>query len=241
MRAIVVADIHANLDALNVVLVDAESGGAIDAVWCLGDVVGYGAEPDACIERLTSYPLEAIAGNHDLAAIGAIGTAEFNPYAAFAVRWTGEHLSDESKAWLASLPRVAVTAQEFTLTHGSLADPVWEYLVYPEAAEMHLKLQTTPYGFVGHSHLPLVFRDGGAGVRPGSGATLSLDGERFVANPGSVGQPRDGDPRAAWLELDTDSWEVTYHRTEYEIDRAADAIAASELPEHLAKRLYVGQ
>ncbi len=160
MRALVVADVHANLDALEAVLRDAEAEGAIDAIWCLGDTVGYGAEPDACIARLRSYPCEAIAGNHDLAAIGAIDTLDFNPHAAAAAHWTGEHLSPESRQWLRDLPQVLVVGDEFTLAHGSLSDPVWEYLVYPEAAVEHLQRQTTPYGFVGHSHLPLVFREG---------------------------------------------------------------------------------
>ena len=241
MRALLVADIHANLDALDAVLREAEAAGGIDAVWCLGDTVGYGAEPEACIARLRGYPLEAIAGNHDLAATGAISTIDFNPHAAFAARWTAEQLGDESKAWLASLPQILVTAEEFTLTHGSLVDPVWEYLVFAEAAEDHLQRQTTPYGFVGHSHLPLVFMQGDAGTRPEAGATLDLDGGRFVANPGSVGQPRNGDPRAAFAIVDTNARLVNFHRIGYDVASAQAKILAADLPEVLASRLAVGR
>jgi diadenosine tetraphosphatase ApaH/serine/threonine PP2A family protein phosphatase len=241
MRALVVADVHANLDALDAVLRDAKSRDAVDAIWCLGDTVGYAAEPDACIERLRSYPCEAIAGNHDLAAIGAIDTSEFNPHAAFAARWTGEHLSDSSRQWLLGLPSVIEVAGEFTLTHGSLLDPVWDYLVYPEATAAHFEKQSTPYAFVGHSHLPLVFyEDDGRRTLLADGAEVPLGGRRFVANPGSVGQPRDGDPRAAYAIVDTDARNVIFRRVEYDIVAAQAKIRAAGLPEILASRLAVG-
>ena len=239
MRALVVADVHANLDALDAVLRDAEAQGGFEAVWCLGDTVGYGAEPEACIDRLRGYSLEAIAGNHDLAAIGAITTTDFNPHAAAAARWTAQHLSDEHRAWLEALPQVLVTLDEFTLTHGSLIDPVWEYLVYPETAAAHLQRQTTPYGFVGHSHLPLVFFEDGA--QPGTIETLGLGGTRFVANPGSVGQPRDGDPRAAYAIVDTTARQVSFRRVDYDIASAQRKIRAAGLPEWLAARLANGR
>jgi diadenosine tetraphosphatase ApaH/serine/threonine PP2A family protein phosphatase len=243
MRAIVVADVHANLDALDAVLGDAEALGPLDALWCLGDTVGYGAEPDACIERLRTYRHEAIAGNHDLAAIGAMSTADFNPHAAAAARWTAAHLNDESKAWLSGLPMVLTVAGEFTLVHGSLVDPVWEYLVFPEAALQHLRLQETPYGFVGHSHLPLAYAEGSEGDRSmlEHEAVLPLEATRFVANPGSVGQPRDGDPRAAYAIVDTDSRLVTFRRVEYDIAAAQRKIRDAGLPEVLAARLSLGR
>ena len=243
MRALVIADVHGNLDAFEAVLHDAEAAGAIDALWCLGDIVGYGAEPDACIERLRGYPHAAIAGNHDLAAIGAISTRDFNLYAATAARWTAENLSSESKAWLGGLPQVLVTGDEFTLTHGSLVDPVWEYLVFAEAAADHLKRQQTPYGFVGHSHLPLVFVEVSAEgtPRPTGVTMLPLDGTRFVANPGSVGQPRDGDPRAAYAVVDTDARRVSFYRVDYNVASAQGKIRAAGLPESLAERLAVGR
>ena len=243
MRALLIADLHANLDAFEAVLRNAQAVGAIDALWCLGDIVGYGAEPEACIDLLRSYPHEAIAGNHDLAAIGAISTIDFNPHAAAAARWTAETLGAQSKAWLASLPRVLVVAEEFTLTHGSLVDPVWEYLVFAEAAAEHLHRQQTPYGFVGHSHLPLVFVEAGEGRRPVArdATMLALDGTRFVANPGSGGQPRDGDPRAAYAIVDTNASQVSFRRVEYDIASTQRKIRAAGLPEVLASRLTVGR
>jgi len=241
MRAIVIADVHANLAAFQAVLRDAQVEGAIDALWCLGDLVGYGAEPEACIDLLRGYPNVAIAGNHDLAAAGAITTADFNPRAATAALWTGEHLSAESAAWLRSLPHVVVAERAFTLTHGSLVDPVWHYLVDPPDAAEHLRLQTTPYGFVGHSHLPLIFLDGDARKVPSPDQTLALDGTRFVANPGSAGQPRDGDPRAAYAIVDTDAARLTLRRVEYDIASTQRKILAAGLPVSLAERLALGR
>jgi diadenosine tetraphosphatase ApaH/serine/threonine PP2A family protein phosphatase len=240
MRALVVADIHANLGAFQAVLRDAEAHGAIDAVWCLGDTVGYGAEPDACVELLRSYPHVAIAGNHDLAVLDLSLTADFNSSAAAAVHWTAEHLGDEAKQWLAGLPRVVVTADDFTLAHGSLVDPVWHYLVTNRDAEAHLGLQQTPYGLVGHSHFPLVFLEQGNGGDSFDDA-LALDGTRFVANPGSTGQPRDGDPRAAYAIVDTEARLLRFHRTEYDIPATQRKILDAGLPEFLALRLALGR
>ena len=188
-----------------------------------------------------AYPCEAIAGNHDLAAVGAIDTSEFNLNAASAANWTGEQLSESSRQWLLGLPNVVIVAQEFTLTHGSLFDPVWEYLVYSEAASDHFQKQTTPYAFVGHSHLPLAFYEGDnrRNLLADKDEVL-LDGRRFVANPGSVGQPRDGDPRAAYALVDTAAHRITFHRIEYDIAAAQAKIRAAGLPEALASRLAVG-
>src|SRR5690606_10210553 len=223
------------------VLQDAETEGHLDAIWCLGDIVGYGADPEACIELLRSHPSEVIAGNHDLAAIGAISTKDFNPFAAAAARWTAEQLSEDSRRWIEALPNVRVVELEFTLTHGSLHDPVWEYLVSSDAAAAHLHRQSTPYGFVGHSHLPLVFFEGDAKRNLHTHATvLPLESVRFVANPGSVGQPRDGDPRAAYALVDTEARRVTFRRVEYDVATAQRKIREAGLPEMLASRLALG-
>jgi diadenosine tetraphosphatase ApaH/serine/threonine PP2A family protein phosphatase len=240
MRALVVADIHANLGAFEAVLRDAEDMGPIDTLWCLGDVVGYGAEPEACIELLRGYPLIAVAGNHDLAVLDLSMTSEFNAYAAEAIRWTAGRLNAESKQWLRALPQVVLVEEEFTLTHGSLVDPIWCYLVTNRDAEEHLKLQATPYGFVGHSHLPLVFVDRDGGEFVGDDA-LALDGPRLVANPGSVGQPRDGDPRAAYAIVDTDARRMSLHRVDYDIEDAQRKILEAGLPQFLAVRLAAGR
>jgi predicted phosphodiesterase len=244
MRVVVVADVHANLSALEAVLDAASRHGAVDAIWSLGDVVGYGPEPSACIELLRSRTHVAIAGNHDLAAAGEIDTAEFNRMAAAAIEWTAAQLSDDEKQWLRSLPRVAVEG-EFTLVHGSLADPVWEYLVDPTAAEAHFALQQTAYALVGHSHLPLAFQARGVASDAGrtlrDGDSLSLEVGRFVANPGSAGQPRDGDPRSHYAVIDTGARRLTLHRVAYDSARTQSRMHAAGLPLYLADRLSAGR
>jgi diadenosine tetraphosphatase ApaH/serine/threonine PP2A family protein phosphatase len=147
--------------------------------------------------------------------------------------------------------------RDVAMYHASPRDPVWEYVLWPDQAAECIAIQAARVSMIGHSHVALFFvmaddrkpvrgqsvevTDTARGAQAGAGTRLDLSEGRWLVNPGSVGQPRDGDPRAAWLELDTDSWEATYHRVEYEIDRAAEAIEATELPEHLARRLYVGQ
>jgi diadenosine tetraphosphatase ApaH/serine/threonine PP2A family protein phosphatase len=241
MRALIVADVHANLAAFQAVLSDAVAASGFDAIWSLGDLVGYGAEPEECVQLLRGHPNVAIAGNHDLAALDVRLTADFNPYAAAAARWTGERLSADSADWIRGLPQVTVTEAEFTLTHGSLVDPIWEYLVSVEVAAAHLALQQTTYGFVGHSHLPLLFVDGDATEASFEDGTVTLGGTRFVANPGSVGQPRDGDPRAAYAIVDTRARTLTLRRVEYDIATTQRKIRDAGLPEFLAARLAMGR
>jgi diadenosine tetraphosphatase ApaH/serine/threonine PP2A family protein phosphatase len=243
MRIAIVADVHANLEAFQAVLAHASAGGAIDEVWSLGDIVGYGPDPTACIALLHTYPHIAIAGNHDYAATGVIGTEDFNPFAAEAARWTASQLTLEDQLWLSNLSAVHIEG-EFTLAHGSLNDPVWDYLISPNAARGHLEHQTTPYGLVGHSHLPHVYTEGQTGLREagaGDGEDVTLGQRRFVANPGSVGQPRDGDPRAAYCLLDTDARRLSFHRVAYEIDVTEAKIRAVGLPDYLAQRLEEGR
>src|SRR5574341_1500196 len=201
MRVLVVSDIHANLVALNTVLRDA---GSVDAAWSLGDSVGYGPHPGECVARLRELGTVMVAGNHERAATGAIGTEDFNPDAAAAARWTKAQLSPDEQVFLDDLPEV-VTDEKFTLVHGTLRDPIWEYLYSYEAAAAHLGLQETPFGLVGHTHVPaLVVEDdrlprGCDLYRLSEGDRVEVkDGARLVVNPGSVGQPRDGDPRAAY-------------------------------------------
>jgi diadenosine tetraphosphatase ApaH/serine/threonine PP2A family protein phosphatase len=243
VRILVVADVHANLTALQAVLRDAEAGGAIDAVWSLGDAVGYGAEPGEVLALLRTYELRAIAGNHDLAAAGLVSLDDFNPFAAQAARWTGLELSDDDKAWIESLPKVLVEAG-FTLAHGTLKDPVWEYLMDAEQAAEHLALQTTPYGLVGHTHVPIVYQEDApraAREDPPEDGSLELTPRRFVANVGSVGQPRDGDSRAAYGLLDTSERRLSFCRVEYDIEAAQAQIVEAGLPRYLAERLKHGR
>ena len=243
MRILVIADVHANLPALDAVLDAAKAGGAIDTVWCLGDVVGYGAQPGECIDRLREYPNVTIAGNHDLAAVGIIGIEDFNPLAAAAITWTKSQLNDDQQAWLRGLPQVVIEG-DFTLTHGSLRDPVWDYLLSPSLAEVNFRRQTTPYCLVGHSHMPVAFRDGEAnieGIVLGDGTVFNLDGTSFVANPGGLGQPRDGDKRSCYALIDTEAATIEFRRVEYDIERAQAAMRAAYLPPHLIERLARGR
>lgn len=247
MRIVIVADMHSNLEAFEAVLAHAAApagGGSIDRLWCLGDVVGYAADPGACVALLRRYPHAAVAGNHDLAAIGRLGTDDFNPMAARAAAWTGEHLSAEEHRYLSSLPFVVVE-DDFTLVHGSLRSPEWEYLLSVEAAEEHLRLQETPYGLVGHSHVPFV-----AVEREGSppdmipledGDVVELGDSRLVVNPGGVGQPRDGDPRASYAMYDGEARTITLHRVEYDLETAQRKIREAGLPSYLAERLIHGR
>lgn len=243
MRVAVVGDIHANLEAFQAVLAHAAQDGPLDEVWSLGDIVGYGPDPTACIALLHTYTHIAIAGNHDYAATGAIGTEEFNPFAAEAAHWTAKQLTLEDQLWLSNLSAVHIEG-EFTLAHGSLNDPVWDYLVSVSSARSHLEHQTTPYGLVGHSHLPHLFTEGQTRLQEADitdGQDVSMGRLRFVANPGSVGQPRDGDPRAAYCLLDTEKRLLSFHRVEYDIELTQAKMRAVGLPDYLAQRLSEGR
>ncbi len=250
MQIAVFSDIHANLPALEAVLRDADEVG-VEELWCLGDVVGYGASPDGCVGLVREHADVCLVGNHDLAALGKLDTSTFSRAAAAAVEWTAANSSDASLQFLRGL-EPADTSRSAALYHASPRDPVWEYVLWPEQAAECLIVQERRVSFVGHSHVALFFSAGEAdlasghppearGWQAGAGTKLDIDEGRWLINPGSVGQPRDGDSRAAWLELDTDRWQATYHRVAYDIDRAAAAIDAAGLPEQLAKRLFVGK
>lgn len=250
VRVLLIADIHANLVALEAVLRDAEAGGALDAVWNMGDCVGYGPQPGECVARVQELRALSVAGNHDRAATGAMGTDEFNPGAAAAVRWTGERLSLEDKSFLDSMPEV-MDADGVTCVHGTLRGPVWEYLYSYEAGRAHLARQATHVSFIGHTHIPtLVLEDEVDETSPGgcelrrlnAGQRVWLTRERKQAiNPGSVGQPRDGDPRAAYAIFDTDEETVTLHRVTYDIPAVQKLMQPAELPKWLIERLALGR
>ncbi|HXV53924.1 MAG TPA: metallophosphoesterase family protein [Solirubrobacterales bacterium] len=247
MRLALLSDIHSNLPALEAVLADLE-GARVDETWCLGDVVGYGAQPDECADLVRERCSVCLVGNHDLAALEQLDISTFSPAAAAAVHWTRERMSPSTREFLAGLDP-ADESREVGLYHASPRDPVWEYVLWPDQAAECIRLQARRVSFVGHSHVALFFAlpDNGKsdsdarGAQAGAGTSLEVRRGRWLINPGSVGQPRDGDPRAAWLELDTETWQASFHRVAYDIDRAADAIVATDLPEHLARRLYVGQ
>jgi diadenosine tetraphosphatase ApaH/serine/threonine PP2A family protein phosphatase len=243
MRIAIVSDIHGNRHAFEAVL-DAIEGTECQEMWCLGDLVGYGAEPDACVELARRHAAICLAGNHDLGVIGSLPLEEFSRGAALAARWTRENITEETRAFLAALEPQRLD-EVAGLFHASPRDPVWEYVLSPLQAELCLDVQEHRVCFVGHSHVALSFSRP-AGV-PASGETRDADAEldigsgEWLINPGSVGQPRDGDPRAAWLELDTGAWTVAFRRTDYDIAAAAAAIRAARLPDSLAERLSFGQ
>lgn len=250
MRTLIVSDIHSNIVAFDAVLRDANARGPVDNIWSLGDMVGYGPHPNECLDTLRGFDHISVAGNHDLGAIGAIYLGTFNEEAALACEWNGGQLTAENRAYLEGLPRV-VKQGEFTLAHGSLRDPVWEYLIHEEAARASFDLLETPFLLVGHSHLPLIFEEIIAGPNSPSrvhamgrlnhGSLIHLPNDlRLIINPGSVGQPRDRDHRAAYVMLDSDARTLTQFRVEYDMETAQKHFADAGLPPSLAERLAYG-
>ncbi len=244
MRAALIADVHANLVAFEAVLAHARDQGGFDEIWCLGDIVGYGPRPAKCIDLLREHPHRAVAGNHDLAACGELGVEDFNDAAARAALWTRATLDDERKRWLASLPHVE-RAGDFTLVHGTLRSPIWEYLLSERQAADQLARQETPYSAVGHSHIPFVAvarSGGGVSLRPVEpDETVTLGEARAIVNPGGVGQPRDGNPRAAYALYDSDSHVVRFFRVPYDIAATQRQMEEVRLPRWLIDRLAYGR
>jgi diadenosine tetraphosphatase ApaH/serine/threonine PP2A family protein phosphatase len=242
MRIAVVSDVHSNLAALEAVLADL---GSIDAVWHLGDVVGYGPEPQAVVDRLRGAGAIGVRGNHDDAGAGGDSIDLFNPDGYVAMVWTRARIDELTRRYLAGLPeRLVPPGSAFTLAHGSPRDPIWEYLDSPEVAAKNLPAFGTTYCLVGHTHVPLVFRETRGGMKQvvaASQGRLALDDRRLILNPGSVGQPRDGDPRSSYLLIDTDAGHATWHRVEYDIGATQVAIAAAGLPPRLGRRLSLGR
>jgi diadenosine tetraphosphatase ApaH/serine/threonine PP2A family protein phosphatase len=242
MRVAVVSDIHSNLHALEAVL-DAIDDDPPDELWCLGDLVGYGPRPNECCAIVAGRASVCLAGNHDLAVRGTIDLSEFGGDAAVAASWTRTVLSPEAQAVLEDLePRGS--AHGVALYHGSARDPVWEYVLSDEAAVATLALAETPLVLVGHSHVALLVVAAGDDVDGGiaaAGTEVELGGLRALLNPGSVGQPRDGDPRAAYLLLDLDTQRASFRRVEYDIARTQREMREAGLPEALAARLAFGE
>jgi diadenosine tetraphosphatase ApaH/serine/threonine PP2A family protein phosphatase len=241
MRIAVLSDVHGNLLALEAVL---EALKPYDAIWQLGDVVGYGPQPDEVVALLARENALGVRGNHDSAAIGELDTESFNDDARAAVEWTASRIAPETRSWLAALPLLSVDAP-FTMVHGSPRDPTWEYVYNSAIASANFPEFDTEHCLVGHTHVPLVFRARKAGgvetAIAKADSTMKLDTGRLMANPGSVGQPRDGDARAAWMLLDLELLRAEWRRTEYDVAGAQAAIRAARLPESLAERLQYGQ
>lgn len=243
MRVAVLSDIHGNLHALEAVLDDVATSDVSD-LWCLGDVVGYGADPEACVSLVRDHAALCLAGNHDLAVTGELSLEDFSKNAALAARWTQGELSPDGTAFLDALSTHGA-AGSVGLFHASPRDPVWEYVISALLAELCFDAQEQRIGLIGHSHVALSFaRPAGepaAGEKRLAGDVMDVSAGEWLLNPGSVGQPRDGDPRAAWLVLDTERQRAEWRRTDYDIAGAGEAIRSAGLPGSLADRLVFGQ
>lgn len=241
MRILVISDIHGNHTALQTVLSDA---GPVDAVWCLGDIVGYGPDPEACVQTILSLPnLICILGNHDAAAVGKLDVITFNPEARYSIQWARKQLSDASIKFIESLPQIVVK-DHITLTHGSPRSPIFEYLLDTYLATTNFGYFTTDYCLIGHTHIPSQFI-----MAPGdeyAQLIFPLDlgpkvlEKRCIINPGSTGQPRDRDPRASYALFDpeTNTWD--YRRVEYDIPEVQRRMRKVQLPERHVVRLAEG-
>jgi predicted phosphodiesterase len=243
MKVAVISDIHSNRHAFEATL-EAVAGSDAAELWCLGDLVGYGAEPEACVELAREHAAVCLAGNHDLAVTGEIPLDEFSRGASLAAQWTREVIEPQNLEFLESLSPQGEEGS-VGLYHASPRDPVWEYVLSALLAELCLDDQPHRLCLIGHSHVALSFvRFEGAlatGEPRRDGAALDVSDGEWLLNPGSVGQPRDGDPRAAWLLLDLGGMTASFHRAEYDVAGAAAAIRAARLPDSLAERLEYGQ
>jgi diadenosine tetraphosphatase ApaH/serine/threonine PP2A family protein phosphatase len=243
MRVAIASDIHGNKQAFEAVIAAAEADGA-EELWCLGDLVGYGGEPDACVALAEAHCGICLAGNHDLAVVDVLSLDDFSRGAALAAYWTREVITPATREYLLSLSPKS-SAEGVGLFHASPRDPVWEYVLSALAAELCLDATDFRVSFIGHSHVALSFHrpegEPATGTTRREGSEVDLGSGEWLINPGSAGQPRDGDPRAAWLALDTGTWTATWRRAEYDIAAAQAAIRAANLPDSLAERLQYGQ
>ncbi|HEU4449130.1 MAG TPA: metallophosphoesterase family protein [Gaiellaceae bacterium] len=239
MRVAVLSDIHGNLHAFEAVL-ESIARDAPDAVWCLGDLVGYGPRPNRCCMLVAERADVCLIGNHDLAVLGRLDLEVFSPDAAASARWTAGVLEPGARAFLEPLEPSAAR-EGAGLFHGSPRDPVWEYVLSPEVALASLAATANGLVLVGHSHIALRF---GLEERAlelcREGTAVDLRSGRWLLNPGSVGQPRDGDPRAAWLLLDLGAGRAVYRRVAYDVARTQAEIVERGLPVALAARLELG-
>ena len=243
MRYAIIADIHANLAAFKAVLDHIERRGGVEEIWCLGDIVGYGPDPCQCIELLRQYKHVCVAGNHDWAVIGKAAFSKFNPDAAIACRWTAQQLSPEDIEYLESLPEV-IQKEDFTLVHGSPRQPIWEYLTSVSSAKENFAYFQSQFCLIGHSHVPMVFKYDETGTCSFSQFTpnvgLALGKSRLIINPGGVGQPRDGDPRASYAIYDNETGMVRLYRVPYDIGITQTRMVKHNLPIRLVARLSQG-
>lgn len=242
MQCLIISDIHANLAALEAVLDDAP---VFDELWCLGDLVGYGPKPNDCIELVRALPHTSLAGNHDRAALGDLNLSSFNPVARRANEWTRKQLTSSSRTYLGGLP-ASLQKGDFCLAHGSPREPVWEYITDTGVACTNFEHFSTPVCLVGHTHVPAVFRldrerECCRAEVPPLAEPIQLGPDRVIINPGSVGQPRDGDPRASYALLDTEAMTWELRRVSYAVETTQERMRAEGLPRYLIQRLEAGR
>jgi diadenosine tetraphosphatase ApaH/serine/threonine PP2A family protein phosphatase len=243
MRLAVLSDIHANVVALDAVFADLETLPPVDQVWACGDIVGYGPQPNEVIARLRERDARAVMGNHDGAAVGVVDVAWFNDAAAAAIRWTAEVLETGARDYLAALPERRVDA-DLTAVHGSPRDPIWEYVTSPAVAASNMSAFATRICLFGHTHYPIVYAQTDDGVRETVGVAdgpMPLPGERVMLNPGSVGQPRDGNPASSYLVVDLAAATLEFRRVAYDIERTQALMREARLPTWLVERLSLGR
>jgi predicted phosphodiesterase len=244
MRYALLADIHSNLEALTAVLDDIDRNGAADEFWLLGDLVNYGPDPCACLDLLLDLPMVAVAGNHDLACIGRIPADYFNSEAAEALTWTMSQLRKCDSDYLKSLP-ISMQRHGFTLVHGSPEHPTDEYLMTVQQAAHNFGLLQTPHAAVGHTHVPAVYKrelDGNVRFMPfRPDDPRPLTEGRFIVNPGSVGQPRNGDFRASYAVYEVETMTMRLHRVPYDVETTQSKMAVAGLPQSLIDRLEIGR
>jgi predicted phosphodiesterase len=241
MIILVISDIHANLAAFETVLKDADS--EWEKIWCLGDLVGYGPYPNECVALLREHDHLSLSGNHDWAVLGRLDPQTFNADAQYAISWTQKAISETTRTYLEALPPTLVH-DSYTLSHGSPRQPVWEYILDERTAAVNFSYFDTPICLVGHTHVPVMYEQTGdasaLAKAPRYGEQVSLKGSRQIINPGSVGQPRDSDPRAAYALLDTESWIWEHRRVSYPVEDTQEQMRDAGMPYRLVARLEYG-
>jgi diadenosine tetraphosphatase ApaH/serine/threonine PP2A family protein phosphatase len=242
LRYLILSDVHANLVALEAVLADAPD---FDELWCLGDLVGYGPNPNECIQRIQDFPHTCLAGNHDWAALGKLDIKTFNIDARIANEWTQVELTPVAREYLLGLP-THKALNGFAMAHASPREPVWEYLLDANLAYANFSYFSTPFCLVGHTHIPLIFTLDEEYSRckttaPPLLGPVKLGPERMIINPGSVGQPRDGDPWASYAMLDTEKMTWEFRRVPYPVEITQERMRARDLPRRLVERLAIGR
>jgi predicted phosphodiesterase len=243
MRLAVLSDIHANLAALDAVLADLDAQPPVDGIWACGDLVGYGPQPNEVLARLVERGARAVLGNHDGAAVGRVDVGWFNDAAAAAIRWTAEVLTDESKAFLGGLAEREQDG-DLTVVHGSPRDPIWEYITTASVAAANFDAFATRICLFGHTHFPMVYGQTEGGTREMTGEATGpapLPAGRLMLNPGSVGQPRDGNPDSSYLILDLSPETIEFRRVRYDVPATQARMREAGLPRWLVERLEIGR